>query len=376
MNTTPRRQLGPKPVTLQDIAERCGVSKMTVSLALRHDTRISADTTARVQTAADALGYNAAQQEAARRLALRKHGQDVVNRLVALIFPPHFYRKRYFSDIFRGLLEALTPEGFGLLTTSLLDNDMALPPVYRRGEVDGLVVFAALANDPQVQSLRTDSGFGNRPVLVLLGENPDGLSVQTDDRGGAVATAQHLLALGHRHLLQFVFHGHEPRLASRLDGLRATLTEAGLDPAHHLHLLPVQPGWMDPATVEEYDDDAYWQQHDPTTNPLTDYLRAHPEVTAVLGINDSVALHAWALLRHAGYRVPEDISVVGFDDTEPALDAHGRNGLTTVHVPLVELGQTAAHLLIARVTTPDTARATALLPTHLVERGSTGTAKA
>jgi LacI family transcriptional regulator len=367
--------MGTKPITLQDIAERCGVSKMTVSLALRRDTRISKETTARVQAVAEELGYNAAQQEAARRLALRKHGQDVVNRLVALIFPPHFYRMRYFSDIFRGLLEALTPEGFGLLSTSLLHRDMELPPVYHRGEVDGLVVYASLAGDPAVMKLRECAGFGRRPVVILLGSKPDSLCVESDDRGGAVDTARHLLALGHRHILQFVFPGPEPRLAKRLDGLRATLTEAGLEPERHLHLLKVPSGWMDPERISAFNDDAYWATRDPATDPLVSYLRAHPEVTAVLGINDAVALHAWTVLRRAGYRVPEDISIVGFDDTDPMLDANGRNLLTTVHVPLVEVGQTAARLLVERVTNPDTAASAALLPTHLVERGSTGPVK-
>jgi len=376
LNTPSRRPLTSKPVTLQDIAESCGVSKMTVSLALRHDARISAATTARVQAAAEELGYDAAHQEAARRLALRKHGQEVINRLVAIIFPPNFIRARYFSDIFRGLLEVLTPEGFGLLTTGLdkLADIQSLPIVYNRGEVDGLVVYAAMTDQPLLTEMQMTRGLRQRPFVVLFGSFPHSMSVLTDDRLGAYQAAGHLLDLGHRQLLQFVFRDKEPRMDQRLDGIRTAMRERGIAPEMQLHQHELITGWMNPETLENYIDG------DATTPPeqgktLIEYLRAHPEITAVMGINDADAIHICHVLRQAGYRVPDDISVVGFDDTDPLPGAQGRNELTTVHLPLVEVGQTAARLLIAQVTGQPADSTQVTLPTSLIVRGSTGPAK-
>ena len=104
---------------------------------------------------------------------------------------------------------------------------------------------------------------------------------------------------------------------------------------------------------------------------LASYLREHPEITAVLAMNDASALRAWALLEREGIRVPRDVSIVGFDDTDPKLDADGRNLLTTVRLPLEELGREAARQLVGAITGRTKREEPVILPTELVVRGST-----
>jgi DNA-binding LacI/PurR family transcriptional regulator len=101
-------------------------------------------------------------------------------------------------------------------------------------------------------------------------------------------------------------------------------------------------------------------------------MRAHPEVTAILGWNDGVALHAWYTLEAAGWRIPGEISLIGFDDAAAMPGPDGRNLLTTVRVPLREIGEEAARLITARVTGALPTDEHRTLPTELILRGSTG----
>jgi LacI family transcriptional regulator len=100
-------------------------------------------------------------------------------------------------------------------------------------------------------------------------------------------------------------------------------------------------------------------------------LRAHPEITAILAHNDLYAGSLHATLTGAGYRIPEEMSLVSFDDTDPVLNAHGHNILTTVHIPLLEIGQAAGRVIIGRVTGEMLADTTEVLPVRLTERAST-----
>ena len=134
--TTTRPGEGNASVTLKGIAAHCGLSVATVSRALRYPTRHSEETTRRIMDAAQALGYDPARHDGARRLVLSRFGKVVLNHLIALIFPPYFYRANYFADIFQGILDVLTPEGFGLLTVDAAEGtDHTLPPSFTRGDM-------------------------------------------------------------------------------------------------------------------------------------------------------------------------------------------------------------------------------------------------
>jgi LacI family transcriptional regulator len=369
-------------VTLKDIAAHCELSVATVSRALRYPTRHSEETTRRIMEAAQALGYDPARHDGARRLVLSRFGKQVLNHLIALIFPPYFYRANYFADIFQGILDVLTPEGFGLLTVDAAEGtDHLLPPSFSRGDIDGVII----ASDPKTMAalhnhLRTETAFGSRPILSLMAPvASDASAVMIDARSGAYAATAHLLDLGHRHLLHFCGH-YEDTTAELHDqhvqcllGYRQAYMDRGMDPdtfLHHAHL--DESLWRLAFRAENHPKLSALQSSGWTeTHPLLDILRRHPEITGILALNDPTAIVIRHILRLGKLKVPQDISLIGFDDTDAMLDDEGRNILTTVRVPLRQVGRRAAKAIIARVTGTAKDDGILKLPTTLVERGST-----
>lgn len=370
----------PRPVTMRDIAERCGVTTATVSLALRHDRRLSAATTARVQAVAEELGYDISHNHAARRMVMRRYGREVTNRVLAAFFPPAFYKAAFYTRIQEGMLDATTAEGFTLAVSidAPASSSALLPPIFGNGEVDGALVCCPQSDMPQ--RIRKLAGYGNRPIVSLIYDIPNGEypHVTMDNEQGGYLAGKHLLELGHRHLLHFYSAGLGPVIHERYLGLCRAVREAGLDPERHLYLADWHLGNLQPSkhlvlpeTAIEGDHIDYTAEQEKFLN----FMREHPQITAVLATNDSTARRVWYLLQRAGYALPQDVSVVGFDDTDPVLDNHGRNLLTSVQVPLVDLGRAAAEMIIQHTLqqTPITQRV--VLPTTLAVRGSTAPAK-
>ena len=372
-----------KAVTLKDIALQCGVAKTTVAQALGHnDVGLAATTVARIRAAAQQMGYNPAYHESARRLALRKTGTQPLNHLVALCFPTDFIAYAFYNGIFNGVLTALGRAGFGVCVGHLEEEARSGAPrlafmrVISRGDIDGIILPTSLGGSTAfLAQLRRDHGFGDRPIISVI-DRTDGItSVVPDYQDGYYQSARHLLALGHRHLLQVVFPyfsapADDP--INREEGTRRALREYGLDPAVHLHCLPFTPAWVNPldAGINLPDAPITENEPNPDVRALIDYLRRHPEVTAILTLNDAYALHVWYTLTRAGYRIPDDISLVGFDDTDPMRDEHGNNLLTSVRMPLEEIGRRAVQMLLLHLDTP-TPPQLLVLPTELIVRGST-----
>ncbi|HEY3415542.1 MAG TPA: LacI family DNA-binding transcriptional regulator, partial [Armatimonadota bacterium] len=201
--------LGKGAVTLQDIADHCGVHKMTVSRALRGEPNIRQEKLERILAAAAALGYDPARHHAARRLAMQKHGQKMVNQVLALVFPALFPHNPYFSRILDGIIDVLTPRGYALLTICTLEQDgrgkkFKLPSIFHRGDVDGIITFGHPAGLQELaRQLRVMTGGGRFPVVNLMQPLPGSSAVLADDRGGAYAAANHLLDLGHRTMIHY-----------------------------------------------------------------------------------------------------------------------------------------------------------------------------
>ncbi|HEY3377188.1 MAG TPA: LacI family DNA-binding transcriptional regulator [Armatimonadota bacterium] len=364
-------------VTLQAIAERCGVHFSTVSLAMRNDPRLRQDTITKIQTTAAEMGYDASYSDSARRMALRKHGKDIPNYTIGVVMPRSFLNITYYLQIYRGLLSVLTDANYSALTLCM-DNTAhnSIPLAFRRGDIDGIVAYTS----PEVllslvHQLREIAGFKERPIVINQAEWPDMLHVDADDGQGAYASACHLFSQGHRHLFMNLFRHLPPSIggpASRIHAVTRAMHEYGIDPQQHLHLLPTPSHWLDP--YSKLDDPSNMPRaiKRDDARPIVRYLRAHPEITAVLAVNDASARQLWHILTELGRRVPDDVSLIGFDDTDPILDADGKNLLTTVRMPLYEMGRQAA-LLILRQLQGDTADAETqiVLPTEFILRHST-----
>lgn len=179
-----------------------------------------------------------------------------------------------------------------------------------------------------------------------------------DDYGGAYAALAHLFAAGHRHILHFYtddFAATRPHAQRRLNGYYQACHAFNRNPDDHL--LPVKwTEWLE----DEYA--AY----------LVSLLQHHPEITAILARNDKHALEVIAALAAQGWKVPDDYSVIGFDDTEPYYGPDGVNSLTTVRSPLGDVGRQAGQLIIDEVLgRNEQGHTTMTLPTELIVRKTT-----
>lgn len=352
------------------VAERCGVGVMTVSRAMRNDPLVAQQTAARIHDVAREMGYNPAHHQNARQMVLRQHGLTSLNRLIGLFFPPLFYQSDtvdYFGPIYDSIMTVAMFERFGVLTSYVsypfseteyvpylpLDS---LPTIFAQGVVDGALLFGDSREEQRIIAmLRQEINFTERPVVTLLSPVAGCSCVLTDDETGAYAAMTHLLNLGHRQFLHLLHDEHKfYSYAIRLQGYHRALQAHGLNATRHLHCC----AWD-------------WDNPSHSTAELLNYLRAHPEITAILTPNDPIAIILYEALTTRGIVVPDQLSLVGHDDTGRIADGQGHNMLTTVRMPLAELGREAACLLIRQAKEHCAEPVTLTLPTSLVLRATT-----
>jgi DNA-binding LacI/PurR family transcriptional regulator len=355
-----------KPVTLKDIAAHCGVGKSIVSYALRGVPCVKPETRARILAAAAELGYDPAAQDAARRLVAHRHAGKTLAHMVALVLPQDFYQGEYFSRLFRGVMDVLPAAGFDvILLHPGAENAGAIitSPSIRRGDVDGIIAFSpGELSDEDIATLRGHVHFGNRPIVSLINPLSTCSSVTTADEDAAYQSVRYLWSLGHSAMLQCTTWGRTND--ARIAGAARAVVDAGGDPARDLHRVQVPFAWMQSGVLPREAHRLEFASGDAT---LPAYLQANSAVTAVLAWNDACALYIHRQLLDAGVRVPDDISIIGFDDTDPLPDG----GLTTVALPLVEVGRTAASLLLRQLAADDPTPEHIVLPAPLIPRGTT-----
>jgi LacI family transcriptional regulator len=331
--------------TSADVATEAGVSRTTVSFVLngRTDVKIPSGTRQRVLSAAERLGYHP--HSPARQLA---GGRSHILALVLRQTPEQIAADAVLAETLRGIASSARAGGFRVMVEPLGPDgpEATYAGLLRAQHADGLIISGPRIDDPQLDALVRD-GF---PV-VLQGTLPgiDAPSVDVDNAAGARHAVQHLLALGHRRIAcitnaPLVYTAALDRLA----GYREALAEAGIDD--------------DPSLVATADFDA------PSGHAAMVDLLGRASFDAVFVASDVVALGAIGALREAGKRVPDDVSVVGFDDIP--LSGYFHPPLTTIRLPAFELGQAAGRALVERIADP-AATGRVLLPTELIVRAST-----
>lgn len=342
-----------KVITLQDIADVVGVHKSTVHRALRGDPRVEATTTARIREAATSLSYDPEANQGARRLSFRKTGRVEQTRLVAMLYPVVFTRGAYFQRMFVSFMETLGQARHDVLSGILDVRSLGrLPSPVLRGDVDAVVSLSHPDTLLALQAAIMAQPTGlQRPLVTLINPVPGAWTVTADLRQGGRLETEHLLELGHRRIITVgncAFRSEE-----RITGCREALTARGLDPDRHLTVLDAENTIADPdLRISEV---------------LDRLLAAAPDATAFLAPQDDFASKAVALLAERGRPVPEGMSLVGFDDTNAVPGPDGQNRLTTVALPLEQLGREAARLAMAPGDTPRTV----VLPVGLRVRGTT-----
>jgi alanine racemase len=333
-------------VTITDVAVAAGVSATAVSFAFNNPERLSQATLDRILGVAREVGYTP--HPAARALSLRRSGSIglLVPQRLATVFANPFT-----AEIIQGLAEICEAHDLNLLLVPPLDG--SLEGAIRAASVDGFISLGLSAGDPAIGTM---ARLGIPAVLVdteEAGARTDHLAVNVDDASGAEAAARHLLDLGHRELALVMLPPTSsqswptPVTARRLAGYRAALAGAGID----------EPFTLTAAATMASGARAF-----------AALPRGRRRPTAALVMSDMAAIGMMAAAQTAGLRVPEDLSIVGFDDLPMA--AWTTPALTTVRQPIVEKGRIAANLLIRRLQGKPAGSPPAL-KTELVVRNST-----
>jgi len=266
---------------------------------------------------------------------------------------PHF-RDSFVPTMLLGIEAAARERGAHVLFRHCESNpalqSQALQEARARG-VDGILVFPvdALYRDPALHQLLAE-GF---PVIAVdrYVQGLDMDYVVTDGYGGMLKAVQHLLGLGHSRIGFVTWDVNRAGQVGRFLGYQQALREWSIEPSPNLV-----------CQLEEY----------PTedVSPLVEFLSGPNRPTAVVALNDYLAVRVMKACRESGLRVPQDLAVIGFDDTDIA--AQVEVPLTTVSQPIHEIGAQAARLLLNRIAGLSQGPQRLTLPTHLVIRESCG----
>jgi DNA-binding LacI/PurR family transcriptional regulator len=340
-------------VTLQSIADEVGVSRMTVSNAFSRPDQLSAELRERILVAAERLGY-VGPDPAARALARGRTGS------VGLLLTDELseaFQDPVATEFLSSVADALTRQGMALtLLTS--GDDTGAPSTYlpaRDVAMDGAIVYICDPASPEIALLQRR---GLPLVSVDHDPSPDAPSVNVDDRAGAHAAAQHLIDLGHRRI--------------GIISLESNYEKDGV-PNVNWPARERMAGWTDAleaAGIEPIVKAARWRPRDAVDSVARQLLEAPDRPTAVLCFSDAFAVATMQVAQSLGLRVPEDVSIVGFDDSPLALTSSPR--LTTVHQEVTNKGQQAVGVLMRVMgeQRPEQVERV-LLPASLVVREST-----
>lgn len=324
-----------------EIAKRAGVSPATVSRALRGMHHVNERTRTKIIEAAQLLDYPI-------RPDLLPSSATTRTNTIGVIAP--FISRWYFSQALAGVEQALREAGMDLLLYNFAQVD-ARQRVFQQkkliGKVDGLIVISLPPTEKEFDRIL---GLGI-PVSLLGISNDRCSTVSIDDVKGAEIATQHLVDMGHRDIAIMVgqnsYNFNFEVSNQRKDGFIRILNENGIS--------------FNPAFEIVADFDSHTAEL-----AMTEFLGRKKLPTAIFCESDEMAFGAIKAIRKKGLRVPEDISIIGYDDHEFSATI----GLTTIAQPVQFLGQLAASQIMAKIEKPESNSAQMKVPTSLVIRES------
>ncbi len=328
-------------VTRKDVAQLAGVSVAVVSYVLNNGPRpVSPATQSRVEAAIAELGYYP--NELAR--SLRRKQTAIIGLIIPNLSNP------VFAEIANSLEKVCTAEGYMVMlcgTGRDPDIEKKLAETLRAKQVDGVVVIPSLSP----QEILTPLQQAHIPTVVLEHDLPGIHCIAVDDRQGGWLATQHLLSLGHRRIGIIKREPYTALSVLRFVGYREALKNTGIP--------------FDPALVIESK-----AGHAAGYDAMQRLLTLPDPPTGVFTHNDVLAMGAMRAIYDAGLRVPEDVSVVGYDDTVSTSYLNPR--LTTVKSPTAEMGCLAGKIILELAQKEgDLSPQTITLPVKLVVRAST-----
>jgi len=337
-----------KRPTQADVAQLANVSRATVSYVVNnlHNNQVSDETRKRVLQAIETLGY----QPDAMAQSLRLGTTNTIGLLIPDMDNPHYWH------IAKGVEKETQSEDYDLLLISAsLDPHRELHGVraLSRRRVDGLILILSFV-DPQGSEVR-QLLKQKKPLVVTNARvpEPDVDSVVINDLDGTLEAMNHLIALGHRRI-GFVYGvAHQGLGSQRLEGYQQALRQIGQEADKSLIIncgTTLQDGYEGAKHL----------------------LNQSPRPTALMVINDLLAMGALRAAADLGLRVPQDVSISSFDDINLALFTNPR--LTTVSVNASALGQSAARMIFNRLYDPHLPMQSVHIESRLIIRDSTGQA--
>jgi len=315
-----------RATTLSDVAAHAGVSAATVSRVLADNYPVSRSARQRVQRAIRELNYVA--NTHARALA------GVKTNTVAFVL--NDVRGQSFADAAHGVEQEAAQRGWLCLigcTHGDPARELAIVQLMREQRAGAVILIGGIVDDEAYRSTMAEIAHSLRSVgsmLVLCGRPPlgDGVPaavIEYDNEGGAYAMTSYLLSHGHRRILYLGGEATHTTSIGRLAGFHRAMADFGVD---------VDPGLVEHGTFTRASGYHLARQR----------LRGDRDFTAVFAETDIMAAGVYTAAAEAGLRVPEDVSIVGYDDVELAQDLRPR--LTTVRVPYEELGRAAVRLAL------------------------------
>ncbi len=310
-------------VSIKDIADAAGVTHPTVSRALNNSTLISEPTRTRIQRIAREMGYTP--DAVAQSLQTRR--THIIGLVVASIGDP------FFADLVKGVEEVARPAGFSVfLNSSRNDPEQEIQVIetFHRQRVDGILVASSRIGTEHVERLARI----NVPVVLVNsqaeGEHDFLHSIAVDDRVGARRAVEHLIELGHRRIAYIGVTNRPKSNKRRLRGYQDALEAAGIE--------------SDPEWIRIVDLDPALEDSDALAGKQAADQLCGSDVTAVFCYNDMVAVGALLACREADVAVPQEVSIIGFDDIDLARYVHP--ALTSVAQPKRQMGSIAMQMVV------------------------------
>ena len=306
-------EIAPRRARLEDIAKRCGVSVSTVSRALSGEKGVSAELRQSVQEVARAIRYALPIEIGGTRVVLATSRAAMVD----------YARNQFSWYVLEGLRKRAELMGIEIIVAPITDSDVStILALEKDASVSGVIFLTV--DDPQILDIAAKF---TKPVVLVNSDDPlmRLSSVLPCNRSAARLGADYLVSQGHRNIAFLMCPGRRT-IEQRLDGWRDALRQHGLSAPDSL--IMAVSDWL-PELAEQ---------------AVTDRLRSgKDEFTAILCAGDNLAVGVLRAMVNLGLRVPEDLSVVGMNDlpftqyTDPPL--------TTIHLPVAEMGSTALELL-------------------------------
>lgn len=328
----------PHSTTIKDVAAELGMSAATVSRAFSRPSLLRDETRELVLSAAERLGYHP--NLVARDLRLRE------TRLAFVVVPS---LSPFFLEVFRGAEQAAREAGYALLmghTDRDHTREQAFFDQVASHRADGVILVTSAAH-----SAIADRKKRMPPAIVALEtvEGADLPTVRVDHTAGAAEATRHLIRMGHRRIGHIAGPAHVAMAVHRREGYELALREAGCEVDPTL----IAEGAFNPASGE---------------TAMLQIMTSRAPPTAVFAGNDEMALGAIIAAKRLNLRVPQDVSVIGFDDQR--LAGLYDPGITTIQIPTTDLGFLAM-VQLKRLLAGDLVTREIVLPTRLVERSST-----